>query len=198
MKCLPSRDFVIQVNKAIMDWIGKSEWKELRLPKYGGWKPRAVSNDSTTPSVVLEGVELALDVEHVIKAVKENYEFLGIPLSEMMPAPITFIRYHCRNEFGSLSPIGTGRLFDPKRVIDAILCEQGLYMGSLPIYARPFVMRTSVQNPLSTNHGQQPTSSPTNNESERNQMMELEAQEQTKENQDTASVTHQSGRKDPN
>lgn len=89
-----------------------------------------------------------LDPETVVKAVKDNYEFLGIPLSEMMPAPITFIRYHRCNELGSLSPTGTGRLFGPKRIIEAILKEQGLYLGSLPIYARPFVVRTSVQNPL--------------------------------------------------
>lgn len=62
-----------------MDWFTQNKWKELQIPRYAQWTPRAVAKESSdVPSAVLEG----------------------------------------------------------------------LYIGMLPVLARPFVVRSSIPNPL--------------------------------------------------
>lgn len=49
MKRLPSGDFIVQFSLKTIEWLAKSTWNELRLPKFGGWKSRPVLNDTSTP-----------------------------------------------------------------------------------------------------------------------------------------------------
>ena len=142
LRGLTSGDMLLQLDQNVMTYLRDNYFPEIDLHMLGCWQPKPSHQDTSVPSVVVEGVDRFLSHRAVVEKLKdpENATWLGVQPETLQTATLTFVRFHRKVDGSAPEPTSTGRLVGPPEIITRMAQKTGIYVG-YPCYVREFAQQ---------------------------------------------------------
>ena len=142
LRGLTSGDMLLQLDQNVMTYLRDNYFPEIDLHLLGCWQPKPSHQDTSVPSVVVEGVDRFLSHRAVVEKLKdpENATWLGVQPETLQAATHTYVRFHRKVDGSAPEPTSTGRLVGPPEIITRMAQKTGIYVG-YPCYVREFAQQ---------------------------------------------------------
>ena len=146
LRRLASGDLVVQFSDDVHQKIADRAYPSLVSENSNGgdrrqWILRPSNENLRADSVVVEQVDESLTDQEVVGLVQhpDNAQIMGVTPEKLRNTQIRFFRFKRRLVDGTLVDGRSGRLFIGDRdMMKQVIKEQGLFLGPLACYCRPF------------------------------------------------------------